>query len=373
MVTARLIYDNPEKNADIYYATGFRAPDAFIFFEKTGKKYMVMSDLEIDRARRESKVDRVLSINPYAARAAGKKKAPGQADIVGEILADHGIDRLVVPGETPFTLVDALRIKGFRVEAGPTPFYPDRFVKGAEERRHILASQRVVFAAMGLARDVLASSRIRGSRIVYKGRTLTSGSLRTMINVFLLERGFVGSDTIVACGRHSIDPHDVGAGPLMPHKSIIVDIFPRSVKTGYFGDATRTFCKGRAPDALKRMYATVKDGQALGISMVRAGINGRKIHESIHALFGNRGYVSGEKGGRMQGFFHGTGHSVGLEIHEEPARIAGRDFILKAGNVMSVEPGLYYKAIGGVRIEDLVFVTKSGCDVLSGFPKKLEV
>lgn len=373
MVTARFLYDNSEKNADLYYATRFRAPDPFIYFERGGRSFVVMNDLEIDRARREAKVDRVLSINPYVDRAAKRMKVPGQVDVIHEILKEQRVKRLVVPQNAPFALMEALRKKGYRVEPGSNPFFPERFAKTADERRLILSSQRVVLAAMGLARDVLRSSRIKGRRLVFRGKALTSESLRRMIDVFLFERGFVAEGTIVSCGRHALDPHDVGAGPLAPHQAIIVDIFPHSQKTGYFGDATRTFCRGRASGKLKKMYATVKEGQALGIRLIRPGINGRKIHEAIHAFFASRGYVTGEKDGRRQGFFHGTGHSIGLEIHEEPARITYRDYVLRAGNVMSCEPGLYYPGIGGVRIEDLISVTRSGCDVLGHFPKVLEI
>lgn len=373
MATAHFIYDVPERNADLYYATHFRAPDAFIFFESRGKKYVVMSDLELDRARREATVDMVLPLRKYSERAEKKSKKYDTTDVILEVLADHCIKKLVAPQNTPFAIVDGLRRRGIKIKAGSHPFYPERLVKKAKERHYILKSQRTVFAAMKLAHDVLHTSRIKGNHLIYRGVSLSSERLRTMINTFLLEREMVASDTIVACGRHALDPHDTGSGYLAPHQSIVVDIFPRSNETLYYGDATRTFCKGCASDALRKMYRTVKEGQVLGIKLTRAGINGRKIHEAIVALFKREGYETGEKGGRRQGFIHGTGHGIGLEIHEEPVRIRPADYTLKTGNVVSIEPGLYYKGIGGVRIEDLVFVTKTGCEILSGFPKQLEV
>ena len=145
------------------------------------------------------------------------------------------------------------------------------------------------------------------------------------------------------------------------------------MKTMYYGDATRTFCKGRAPEGLRKLYATVRAGQAMGLQRIRGGINGKTVHQAILKFFEERGYPTGEKGGRMQGFFHSTGHGIGLELHENPTRVGPVDYTLKAGNVVSVEPGLYYKAIGGVRIEDLVYVTRTGCQVLSGHPKRLEI
>lgn len=373
MLYAHFIYDVSERNSDLFYATGFLAPDPFVFFSVKGKKYAVLSDLEIDRARREAKVHKVLSLNPFIALARKKKKDPTQADVIHEILAEHRIKRLAVPVEAPYALMEALRRKGYAIEAGPFPFFEERLVKGKEELRYITASQRAVFAAMGLARDILAKSRIKDRRLVYRGEALTSERLRTKINVFLYERGFEAAGTIVSCGRHAIDPHDVGAGPLMPHSSIIVDIFPRSIKTRYFGDATRTFCRGRAPEALRRMYEAVKAAQRMAVEMVRPGVNGRAIHEAVHRFFDECGYPTRVFRGRNEGFFHGTGHAIGLDVHEEPARITYRDYILKKGNVMSCEPGLYYPGIGGVRIEDLVCVTARGCEVLGRFPKVLEI
>ena len=373
MAKAQFIYDSPEKNADLYYATRFWAPDPLLFFKYRGRKFLVAKDLEIDRARRQAQVDRVLSWSEYTARAERKKKQPRPVDIMHEVFIDHGIRHVVAPGDTSFTLVDALRKKGYRVEVGPSPFFPRRLVKSAQELKNIRASQKTVFAAMRMAHDVLAVSRIKGNRLIYRQGQLTSERLRTMINVFLLERGFVAADTIVACGRHAVDPHDVGSGSLMPHKSIIIDVFPKSTKTYYYGDATRTFCRGRAPDALKKMYAVVRRGQRLGIEMVRAGINGRKIHNAILKFFEGKGYPTGEKRGRQQGFFHGTGHGIGLELHEGPTCIHRTPYILRAGNVLSVEPGLYYSNIGGVRIEDLIVVTRRGCEILGNFPRQLEI
>jgi Xaa-Pro aminopeptidase len=373
MAVAHFIYDTPEHNADLYYATEFRAPDAFIYMKARGKKYLVLTDLEIDRGRKEASADEVLSINPFVELAKRRKKKPGRADVIGEILKGLRIKKLIAHHMTSFALVDALRKKGISVEPGAYPFYPERHIKTREEKGYIEQSQRATFAAIRLARDILKASRIKGRRLVYRGATLTSERLKMMMEAFLLERGFHAADTIVSSGRHALDPHDVGSGPLRPHSSIIVDIFPRSNTTFYFGDATRTFCRGRAPAKLKEMYAVVKGAQEMALGMVRAGVQGNRIHGAILKFFDGKGYPTGEHRGHKQGFFHGTGHGIGLEVHEEPVRISQSDYRLKRGNVTSVEPGLYYEGIGGVRIEDLVYVTKRGCEVLAGFPKRLEI
>jgi len=373
MPSVKLIYNSPERDADLYYTTRFWAPDPYIYVESRGKKYLVLSDLEIDRAKSVATVDRVLSITDYVKRAEKKKKKPSMIDLFHEILIEHKTKNVVVPGRTSFQIVDGLRKRGYKIKAGSYPFYEKRFCKTPEERKYIGQAQHAIFKTMHYVEMVLARSRIKKDQIIYDGQPLTSDNLRLMINIFLLERGYTASDTIVSSGRHSIDPHDIGEGYLKPHQPIIVDIFPRSQKTLYYGDATRTFCKGHASDALKKLYKTVQEGQALGISKIRAGINGRKIHEAILKFFESRGYKTGEHKGRQQGFFHSTGHGIGLELHEDPARIGPRNYILKAGNVMSVEPGLYYAGIGGVRIEDLVYVTKKGCEVIGFYPKRLEI
>lgn len=374
MATAKFIYDSADKCPDIYYASGFAAPDAFIYFETKGKKYLVMSDLEVDRAKKSSKVHKVLSLSKYAEKAKKKFKAPTQLDVLDTIFKDFGIKKLEVPDSMGFPMVDGLRKRHYKVVAGPIPFYPERLQKTPAEKKIMTGSQDTVFAAIGMAEKVLRSSTVRKNCLYYKGKVLTSESLRSMINVMLMERGFIALDgTIVACGKDAMDPHNEGSGPLHPHQSIIVDIYPRSLATRYCGDATRTFCVGKAPEKLARLYDAVKKAQEYALKNIKAGINGRMIHEGIHKIFKGLGYETGEKDGRMQGFFHSTGHGIGLEVHEPPTRIGPVDMTLKEGLVVSVEPGLYYKGIGGVRIEDLVYVTKNGCEILSGYPKKLEI
>jgi len=149
-------------------------------------------------------------------------------------------------------------------------------------------------------------------------------------------------------------------------------VFPRSSTSRYYADMTRTVVKGRASDAVKKLYDTVKEAQEGGIGKVKDGADGQAIHQWIMDLFEKRGYHTGIKDGRMQGFFHGTGHGVGLDIHEPP-RISKAPWVLKTGEVVTVEPGLYYPEIGAVRIEDMVLVTQNSCINLTKSPKKLEV
>jgi Xaa-Pro aminopeptidase len=151
---------------------------------------------------------------------------------------------------------------------------------------------------------------------------------------------------------------------------IILDIFPRDAKTGYWGDLTRTVVRGRASDAQRKLWETVKEGQELALREIKAGIDGMKIHKAIQQLFKKRGYPTEVRKGKHVGFFHGTGHGLGLEIHEYPRL---QKVTLRDRQVLTVEPGLYYPGLGGVRHEDVVVVTKTGCKILSRFAKQLEI
>jgi Xaa-Pro aminopeptidase len=151
-----------------------------------------------------------------------------------------------------------------------------------------------------------------------------------------------------------------------------MDAFPQHAKSRYFADITRTVVKGKASEKVTRMFNAVKEGQDIAYRMIKDGVDGSAVHSAIMELFNASGFTTGEQDGRMQGFFHGTGHGVGLEIHEPP-RVSGRPDILRAGMVVTVEPGLYYLDAGGIRIEDMIVVTPTGCRLLTKAPKILEV
>ncbi len=367
-----LLYGASDSDSDILYASGFNAPDPFCWFRAGERTCLVASDLELGRARREARVDEVLSLSA-AATSARKRlgRPPRPADVVAEALRSRRVRRAAVPASFPLGMAEALRASGIRLDVRPAPFLPERVVKTPAELREIRRCQRATERAVQRAFERLRRARVRGRRIVEKGRALTAEDIKRTIDVALMEDGCVARHTIVACGEHAVDPHDTGSGPLLPHVPIVFDVFPRSA-TGYFSDMSRTVVKGKPSDAVRRLHAAVLDGQTLGIRSVRAGANGKDIHGAIHARFRALGYETGPREGGMQGFFHGTGHGVGLDIHEAP-RIGGVDDLLPAGAVVTVEPGLYYPGVGGVRIEDMVLVRENGCTNLTRFPKGLDL
>ena len=205
-----------------------------------------------------------------------------------------------------------------------------------------------------------------------RGEVLTAEAVKRLIAVKLLEDGLIAENTIVACGQDGCDPHNRGSGPLRPGQSIILDIFPRDSESRYHADITRTVVKGRAPGALRRTYDAVLAGQECAFRLIRDGADGESVHREVQQALEAHAFKTGEVNGRMQGFFHGTGHGLGLDIHEPP-RVSKTQATLRTGNVVTVEPGLYYPDVGGVRIEDVVVVTETGCRNLTQCPKTLEV
>ncbi|WHZ29472.1 MAG: Xaa-Pro aminopeptidase [Nitrospira sp.] len=370
---ATLFIAASEHDSNLYYATRFIAPDPFIYLEIKGERLMVMSDLEMDRARTQASVDRVLSYSEIEQKAKKQgMKNPTTVDIVHVVLKESKIRRLLVPANFPFIYATRLQELGYSLKPKRDPFYEQRVVKNAEEVRSIELSQRATEEAMASAHDLLRQASIRGEELWFDGTALTSERVKQLINVKLMERNCVAQHTIVAGGEQACDPHNEGSGPLPAHRSIIFDVFPRSATSRYFADMSRTVIRGTASSELKRLYGAVRDAQEDAIDKIKDGADGMKIHQGICARFEKAGYKTGLVNGRMQGFFHGTGHGVGLDIHEAP-RISRTGSLLQEGHVVTVEPGLYYPGLGAVRIEDMVLVTKDGCRNLTNFPKVFEL
>jgi Xaa-Pro aminopeptidase len=370
---ATLFIAASETDSNLYYATKFIAPDPFIYLEIKGERILVMSDLEMDRAKSQASVDRVLSYSEIERRAKAQGvDEPGSVDIVHLVLRDAGITQLLVPGNFPYSHASRLQALGYQIEAKREPFYERRVVKTAEEVRHIEATQRATEAAVAAAHDTLRRATIKGDQLWLDGAPLTSERMKKLINVKLMECECVAQHTIVAGGEQACDPHNEGSGPLPAHRSIIFDVFPRSAASRYFADMSRTVVRGTPSHELKRLYQTVKNAQEEAITKVKDGADGMKIHQGICERFEKAGYKTGLVNGRMQGYFHGTGHGVGLDIHEAP-RISRTGSLLQEGHVVTVEPGLYYPGLGAVRIEDMVLVTKDGCRNLTNFPKQFEL
>ena len=369
-----LLYAASEADADVLYATRFFCPDPFVFIRTAaGKRIFVMSDLEIDRAKAQSNAHRVLSMSRYTELARKRLgRAPLAGDTIAEILRDLRIRAVDVPSGFSAGVADRLRRHGIRVHAADGSLFPERQHKRTDEVAAIVKAMRATEAGMQAAIDLLRRARIRGGWVTLGGKRLTAEDVRQAANLEIFARGCVPAHTIVAPGKQGCDPHDVGSGPIRAGEPIIIDIFPRAEKTGYFADITRTVVKGKPGPKVRAMYDAVLTAQRGALRSIRHGAKARDIHGAILKLFEKRGFKTGQIDGRMQGFFHGTGHGLGLEIHEPP-RIAMTDVKLESGMVVTVEPGLYYAGVGGVRIEDTVLVTRTGIRNLTRYPKFFEI
>jgi Xaa-Pro aminopeptidase len=288
------------------------------------------------------------------------------------LLEERGIRRLEVPGSLPVEHADGLRERGYALRVTREPFFPERVVKSAAEVAAIRHALERTEAALGAAIQAIREAEVRDGLLWWRGEPLTSEREKRLLAGALLEDGLVALHTIVACGDQGCDPHNQGSGPLRAGETIILDVFPQHAGSRYFADITRTVVKGEATEAVRRIYQAVLAGQACAFERIRDGAEGSEIHGAVQQTMEGFGFATGEVEGRMQGFFHGTGHGLGLEIHELP-RIAKTAATLRAGQVVTVEPGLYYPGVGGVRIEDVVVVTANGCENLTTFPKTLEV
>lgn len=370
---ALLIIASSENSADLLYRTRFFAPDPIIFIEHKGKKTVILSELELDRGREEADVDEVLPLFEYKNKLPYKKrKQVGFTDIINLVFKERGIKSVLVPADFPIKYADELRRLAYRVCYKEGLFFEERLKKTPEEVKFIANSLRKTERVMDRAIQMVASSKIRDRKLFLNGSPLTSEMIKGEVNSELSRLGCTASNTIVACALQSSMPHSRGEGLLLANQPIVIDIFPRSQENGYFGDMTRTVVKGEPSKELEKMYQTVLKGQRLGLSLVKHGAKVKDIHGAILEFFKKSGFVTGMINGKQQGFIHSTGHGLGLDIHEPP-RVSFTDTILEEGNVITVEPGLYYERLGGVRIEDVVVVKKDGCTNLTKYPKRFRI
>ncbi len=369
----RLIISESEQGADMLHATGFRAPDPFVYLESRGKRSILLSDLELDRGRREARVDEVVSsseLEKAMVKKSGSRLSP--VAVIAAFLKARGASRPLVPADFPLGLAHQLAEHGVTVTPVEGMFRPQREIKTPAEILLMTKATRITEAGMERAFEVLRASSV-GPRNVLRwgGGILTSERLRTEIEGTILREGGIPSgNSIVACGEQACDPHERGHGPLKANQLIILDLFPRAAKSGYYGDLTRTVVRGKATEAQARLWEVCLLGQKLALGSLKAGADGGKIHREVTEFFTDNGYPTERVKGRWTGFFHGTGHGLGLDLHESPRFGAAT---LKAGQVFTIEPGLYIPGVGGVRHEDVALITAKGHRLLSRCPKPLEL
>ncbi len=366
--TLRFLYAASEQCADTLYLSGVFVPDPYLSIITKKKCYAVVSRLEYSRVKARSNYDEVMLLEAMQKEAALtlglEQKRVGPGELMQFFAQRFAVKKIEVPENFPALYYEQLYGAGYNLNIVQQPFFSKRKKKSDQEAAWIRKANAASAVGLRTAEQVLRDATIEGKRLRYGGKILTSERLRTIVDQACLARGAAAHNTIVAGGRQACDPHEVGYGPLKANELIIVDVFPRQQKSGYHGDMTRTFLKGRPSQSQRDLVAAVKAAQEAALRKITDKVEGAEVHAITNDCFESRGYKTERRGNKFVGFIHSTGHGLGLEVHEAPrvSPTAGR---LKAGHVVTVEPGLYYPEIGGCRIEDVVRVRKDGYEMLS--------
>ena len=365
MDTPLLLFAQGASALDVQWALGLSAPDPF-FAVRAGRTFHVLAS-SLEAARFADVLATAPRGHKGPVRVHSAKKLP-------EFLKSLRIDRLQVPDDFPLAEERRLRKAGIRVDLAPTPLFPKRALKRPDEVDAIRAAQRAAVSAYRLACRLLRAARPTPSGLLkLDGKTLTSELLHEKLELHLLSLGYDAPGMIAAVGPQTALPHHTGAGPIHRGDPVVLDIFPRHRQSGYWGDFTRTVVRGSVSPRLRKIHAAVASAQKLALSLIRPGVSAPSIQKAVEDHFQSLGFPTDlSTPGRESGFIHSVGHGVGLDIHEAP-RISKSGGILAVGHVVTVEPGLYYPAFGGVRIEDTVLVTPRGPEILAPCPHPLSL
>lgn len=383
-VETLLLYSESFKNSDMYYLTKFLAPDPFIFLKKVDEDPMlVVNQMEYPRAQKQSIVKDVRSYFEYnylEVLKAARELHLGTTKFIANIVKkEFGADtELCVSHDFPAMAADMLREEDITVKPMFDVVEKARETKDIDEIEEIRIVQAVAEEATAEAIDLIANADVRANgKLISKKEPLTVGKLKSFFGHKFLDYGCVmEEDIIVACGPKGSDPHYFGdpQDVLKAHKPIILDIVPRSVQKRYWTDMTRTIVKGKASAKVKKMFDTVLEAKNASMDAIQAGVLGSDVFNVCCDVLEKAGYET-TRGGKQitRGLTHSLGHGVGLDIHEGPRMSELYKFPLKEHNIITVEPGLYDPDIGGLRIEDIVEVTKTGCNNLTKMEIQLEV
>lgn len=361
---AYVAYDSSE-DADMRYTSGFLASDPYIYvFSRDGTQTLIVSSMEETRARYESPCSIITRISAGLPELLKKYQDPELAS--AHMIRNFAGPRLLVPASMQVGFAHKLtEVAEIVIDSGTIAGI--RSVKSEGEIEKIRYVQRKNEIATRAAIDAIRKSEPDDKGVLMlEGAPLTSERIRDIIHYALRPFECEDKDTIISCGEASSMPHAKGTGPLYANQPIVMDVFPRSLSTGYFADMTRTVSKGAPSDAIMRMYDSVQKAKELAESMIRPGVLGSAVYTAVVDFFKEAGYETAGS----SGFTHSLGHGVGLEIHEAPS-LSPTGGELKEGHVITLEPGLYYQGIGGVRLEDMGVVTSDGFDRFTCFEEKL--
>ncbi len=370
--TARILAGIPAANNTLFHRIQFSVgdPAAWIEFSReNGSRdtLLIVRDIELDRARRHAQADAMAcpaEFTPLGGLSGDRETATAQA--LAECLRQAGIERVMCDRSLPMSFAHEINMAGIVLEYDSDFGITERRAKNNTELAALREAQHDTEAAMAMACEMVANATAGTQGVLqHDGEVLTSERVRHAIDVFLLARNYANPGSIVACGPQCADCHEHGSGPLRTSETVIIDIYPRNRATLYNGDCTRTVVHGDIPDSALAIHSVVKEAKAKAIAAVRAGVTGEDVHRATIEAITAHGYPVGPPADSPPddfiGMVHGTGHGVGLDVHEPPLLdLKGPKLVV--GDVLTIEPGLYGRLVGGVRIEDMVAVTEDGCD-----------
>lgn len=372
-----IIYADTLRSPELRHEVPLTVPDAFLYVERNGWRYAVAPSLETVRLRQ---LDGLLAIPHEEVGlddliARGVDREEQYLHLALNACRRLGVEQAIVPHTFPLELADHLRTNGVELRADRRFFAARRRVKTKAELDGILRAQRAAEAAMDTVRELLRRADACGAALELDGEPLTCERLKRAVGEVLTERDVVADEVIVSHGPQTAVGHEMGHGPIAPGEPVIVDLFPRDRETGCYADMTRTFVVGEPPEELVGYHRLVLEALERAITQVKAGVPARDLYLAACDLFERAGHRTGrsKRPGEVleEGFFHGLGHGVGLEVHEEPGIGLSSTATLVAGDVVAVEPGLYRPGFGGCRLEDLVLVGEEGATRLTDYPYDL--
>jgi Xaa-Pro aminopeptidase len=374
---AVLIYADSFRSPDMRHAVPLGVPDPFLYAEQNGTRHVFTSSMEATRLRElglfDVHADEELGFDELM--DAGLAAREVDAQLALRAVASIGVTRASVPQSFPVWLADRLRADGVELDVDQDLFDDRRRAKTEAQLAGIRRAQRAAEAAMDACRDLLRRSEIRGDELLLDGEQLTVERVKADMNIVFAAHDTTADEYIVAPGAQGAVGHDMGSGPIRPHTPLVVDIFPRDNASAVYTDMTRTFVVGDVPADIREWHRLCKEALDRAIAGIHAGADSRALFDGTCDLFEAAGEPTQrtKKPGEAlsDGFFHGLGHGVGLEVHEEPSLGRAAEKKLIAGDVVTVEPGLYRAGYGGVRLEDIVLVTENGAENLTNYPYDL--
>jgi Xaa-Pro aminopeptidase len=372
-----LIYGDTMRVPELRHEVPVPIPDAFLYAETGGRRVAVLHSLEIPRVAADAPEVEIVPLEELGADelfSSGRKGWEISLELAVRACRQLGIESATVPEGFPVGHADHLRAHGVELTIDRDLFDNRRRSKNETELRGIRNAQKACEAALDASRELLRRAHTNGAGLEVDGEALTCERLKRVIEEVFADHDVEGGDMIVSHGSQTAVGHDLGSGQIAPNEPIVFDLFPRDKATACYADMTRTYVVGEPTDEVKEWHRLVKEALDTSTAGVKPGVNGRKLYEQVCEIFENAGYktqLNKEPGEvLLDGFFHGLGHGVGLEVHELPglSRV-GQDLV--PGDVVTVEPGLYRSGYGGLRLEDLVLVTDDGYEVITNYPYDL--